>query len=174
MTVLKFGGKFKKGAYQDLRRPARRGRHRGKFSLRLVRGGSPPQRPRLSAGIRTRRAHGRRPPHRPHRPPRHQDHLQARRADLPQHHISIQRPLQAVAGAGVPQPGRKDHLQGPAQGDGETFCYKRGILEFIEFLNRASSRPTKTSSTSARSRRALGWRLPCNTPRSLPRTSTPT
>ena len=57
----------RQGGLPDLRRPARRRRHRGQFPLRMVRGRSPPRRPRLPAGIRAGRAGGRRPPHRPQR-----------------------------------------------------------------------------------------------------------
>ena len=115
MTRAEVRRQVQEGGLPDLRRPARRGRHGGQLPLRVVRGGSPPQRPRLSAGIRARRAGGRRPPHRPQRPARHQDHLQARRADLSQHDLPVQHPLQAAAGAGLPQPGREDRLQGHAQ-----------------------------------------------------------
>ena len=51
----------REGRLSNLRRPARRGRHGGELPLRMVRGRSPPRRPRLSAGVRARRAHRRRP-----------------------------------------------------------------------------------------------------------------
>ena len=61
-------------------------------------------------------------------------------------------------------------------GDGDTFQYERGILEFVEYLNRASEPPTPTSSTSPANTMASASKSPCsiraNTPRTSIRTST--
>ncbi len=86
MTVLKFGGKFQKGAYQTSGGSARRGRDRGELPLRMVRGaksaatGTSISR-NTSAACRT----GDVRTHRQHDQDRHEDHVQARPADLPQH-----------------------------------------------------------------------------------------
>ena len=63
---------------RDLGRSARRRRDRGQLPLRMVRGGSPPRRTRLPAGVRAGRAHGRCPPHWHHESHGHQDHVQTR------------------------------------------------------------------------------------------------
>ncbi len=68
------------GGLPDVRRFARRRRHGGKLSLRVVRSRGAPRRPRLPAGVRAGHSGGRRAPHGHHRQGGHQDDLQARPA----------------------------------------------------------------------------------------------
>ncbi len=104
----------------------------------MVRSRSPPRGPRLPTGIRARRAGGRRPPHRPHRSPRHQDTFKPDGQIFPnttfQYNILLKR-LQELA---FLNHGVRIVYKDLRSGDGETFHYERGLLEFIEFLNRAS------------------------------------
>ena len=60
-------------------------------------------------------------------------------------------------------------------GQGETFQYERGMLEFIEHLNRASE-PAHADIIyiDRRAGRRRRRRSPCNTPANTPRTNTPT
>ena len=97
MTVLKFGGKFKKGAYQTSGGLHGVGVTVVNFlsewcEVEVRRQGHVYQQ-EYERGVPI----GRRPPHRPHRPGRHQDHLQGRPADLPQHQFPIQHPLPPLA-----------------------------------------------------------------------------
>jgi len=81
MTGLTFGRKFEKGALQDLRRLARR--RRTPWAVRTFFGWWRSRVRRLGhviSRVEARRGQGRRPPHRPQRQGRHQDHLQDRPA----------------------------------------------------------------------------------------------
>ena len=90
---------------QNLRRLARHRRQGRQLPLRMVRGRSPPRRTRLSAGIRARRA-DRRPCAASARSDqhRHQDHLQARPADLRHHEFDYNIAPSPLAGAGLFEP----------------------------------------------------------------------
>ena len=85
------------GRLPNLRRSARRRRHRGQLPLRVVRGRSPPRRATSisrSTSAACRSADVRRIG--TQRSRRHEDHLQARPADLPQHQVPLQHPLHAA------------------------------------------------------------------------------
>ena len=103
MTVLKFGGKFKKGAYQTSGGLHGVGvtvvnflsewcevevRRQGHVYQQEYERGVPTAEVRR---IGTQRPRG------------HQDHLQARSADLSQHQFPVQHPLSPAAGPGLPQ-----------------------------------------------------------------------
>ena len=136
----------RQGGLPDLRRLARRRRHGRELPLRMVRGRSPPRRARLPAGIRARRARRRRcaasaPPTK----------LGTKTTFKPDPRsftttkFIVQHALQAAAGAGVPQPRRaRSIFKDERTGEGESFHYERGIIEFVEHLNRASEPSTPT------------------------------
>ncbi len=129
----------RQGGLPNLRRSARRRRHGRQLPLRMVRGRSPPRRPRLSAGIRARRARRRRPPHRhaptsaAPRPPSSPTRRSSRTRSSST--TRCYRRLQELA---FLNRGVRIVFRDERTGDGETFQYERGILEFVEHLNRAS------------------------------------
>ena len=127
------------GGLSDLRRAARRRRDRGQLPLRMVRGRGPPRRARLPAGIRTGRAH---------RPKSagsaSTDRVGTKTTFKPDPQIFpvtkfnyniLYRRLQELA---FLNRGVKIVFRDERTDEGETFQYERGILEFVEYLNRAS------------------------------------
>ena len=106
MTVLKFGGKFEKGAYQTSGGLHGVGVTVVNFlsewcEVEVCRDGHVYQQ-EYERGVP--KADVRRVG--THHQARHQDHLQARSADLPEHEVRLRHAPEAHAGAGLPQPGR--------------------------------------------------------------------
>jgi len=137
MTVLKFAASSKKGAYQTSGGLHGVGVTVVNFPLRMVRSRSPPPGPPVSAGIRARRAHRRGAAHRADRPPRHQNTFKADPLIFPNTNFQYNL-LIGGCRVGLLNRGVKIIYRDQRTGEGETFCYQRGILEFVEHLNRAT------------------------------------
>src|SRR5262249_20555612 len=139
--------KVRERGLSDLGRVARRRCDGGEFPLRMVRGRSPPRRACLSAGIRARRGRDRGPPHRHVTTLRRigtSEKVGPKTTFKPAPQTSpitkftyntLYRRLQELA---FLNRGIKIVFKDERAGDGETFQYQRGILEFVEHLNRAS------------------------------------
>ena len=139
MTVLKFGGKFQKGAYQTsgglhgvgvtvvnflsewCEVEVRRDGH--VYQQEYERGVPTGDVRRIGATDKTGTKHD----------------VQARPADLSQHQLRLQHAAPPIARTGLPESGRQDRLSPTsAPATTTTFQYERGIIEFVEYLNRAS------------------------------------
>ncbi len=73
------------------------------------------------------------------RPHRHQNHLQARPANLRQHQVRLQHAPPPLAGAGLPEPRREDRLSATsAPARAKRSNTSAASSQFIEHLNRAS------------------------------------
>ena len=131
MCVLKFGGKFGKGATKP--RAVCTASASRSSTLPNVRGGSLPQR-----HVYQQNTSAASPPaiRRIARPKVGTKTTFKPDHDLPQH-VQLQHPPPPPAKR-PPQPRHQDHLQDERTGEGDTFQYNRGILEFVEHLNRAS------------------------------------
>ena len=139
MTVLKFGGKFSKGAYQTSGGLHGVGVTVVNFlsewcEVEVCRQGHMYQQ-EYERGVPT----GRRAPHRHHRQGRHQDHVQARPANLRQSRSSsTTRCTSGLQELAFLNRGVTITFSDQRTGEGDSFQYKRGIIEFVEHLNRAT------------------------------------
>ena len=139
MTVLKFGGKFDKGAYQTSGGLHGVGVTVVNFlsewcEVEVCRDGQVYQQ-EYERGIP--KAEVRRVGNTDQA--RHEDHVQARSANLPEHEVRLRHAPEAHAGAGLPQPAAcasRSPTTAPAKA--KRSSTSDGLREFVEHLNRAS------------------------------------
>ena len=134
MTVLKFGGKFDKQAYKTSGGLARHRRQGGQLPFRMVRSRSPPRRAsstsrNISAACRPATSAASAAPPAPARKSRSSPTRKCSAARSSNTTSSIAA-LQELA---FLNRGTRITLKDDRTGDGETFHYERGLLQFVEY-----------------------------------------
>ena len=140
MTRPQVRRQVRERSLSDLRRFARRRRDRRQLPLAVVRSRGLPRRARLPAGIRTGHTHWarckrvgttkKRGTKTTFKPDSH---------DLSVHQVQLRHAVQAAAGVGVSELAACGSSTSDERvNEGDEFFYERGIVEFVEHLNRAS------------------------------------